>query len=411
MELGKEIIIDIVRFNNEGDGVGLYNDLVVFVKGALIDEKVHVKIIDAKKNYAVGKLIGVLSPSEERSVPVCPYFNICGGCNIMHMSEKLQLDFKKKKIEDVFKKVCNKEVEIKDIYSANNLYYRNKVFLRVEGNEIGYYKNKTNELINIDKCMICDEQINDVITIIKDFINHYKTHKINEVMIRIARDEVMVYFDSLNKRWYEKIIERLKFVSSIYVGKELIYGLESINQKLNELVFDISPKSFFQVNPKVAEKMFDFALKNVLDQNITVDLYSGTGTIAMALAKKSRRVIAIESNKNAVEDAKGNLLLNDVDNIDFKLGKVEDLIDELKEINVDTIVLDPPRTGSDKKTLKSLLKIKPKSIVYISCNPVTLARDYNVIRSMYDIEEIRGFDMFPNTYHVETVMILEKKDV
>ncbi len=410
MELGKEIIVDIIRFNNEGDGVGIYNDLVIFVKGALIDEKVHIKITDIKKNYAVGKLIGILVPSEERVMPVCPYYNQCGGCDIMHMSENLQIEFKKKKIEDIFKKVCNKEVEVKEVYSENNLYYRNKVFLRVSGNEIGYYKNKSNELIDIEKCMICDEKINEVITKIREFIGYYKSHKINEVMIRIARDEIMVYLDNLNKRWYAKFIERLNQVNSIYVGKDLIYGIDTINQKLNDLVFDISPKSFFQVNPKVAEKMFEFALKRVVDQNITVDLYSGTGTIAMGLAKRSRRVIAIESNKNAVEDAKSNMLFNDVDNIDFKLGKVEDLIDELKEINIDTLVLDPPRTGSDKKSLKALLKIKPKCIIYISCNPVTLARDYNVIRSMYDISDIKGFDMFPNTRHVETVMVLEKKD-
>ena len=409
MELEKELIIDIVRFNNEGDGVGLYNDFVIFVKGALIDEKVHVKIVDIKKNYAVGKLIGVLSPSEERRVPICPYYNTCGGCNIMHMSEELQLEFKKKKIEDIFKKVCKIDLNVKEICSYNNLNYRNKVVLRVEGNKIGYYKPRSKDLVDIEECKICDEKINDTIKIIREYINHYKTHKIHEVIIRTARDEVMIYFDSLNPTWQNKFIERCKNVTSIYVKNKLINGLDSINQKINNLGFDISPKSFFQVNPETASNLYKYALKRVNDQNITVDLYSGTGTIAMALAEKSRRVIAIESNKSAVANAKSNLDLNDIDNVEFKLGKVEDLIDELKEFNIDTLVLDPPRSGSDKKTLKSLLKIKPKSIVYISCNPVTLARDYNVIRSMYDILEVKAFDMFPNTHHVETVMILERK--
>ena len=410
MELKKELIIDIVRFNNEGDGVGLYNDFVIFVKGALIDEEVQVKIVDIKKNYAIGKLIGVLSPSEQRRVPVCPYYNTCGGCNIMHMSEELQLEFKKKKIEDIFKKVCKIDLNVKEICSYNNLNYRNKVVLRVEGNKIGYYKPRSKDLVDIEECKICDEKINDTIKIIREYINHYKTHKIHEVIIRTARDEVMIYFDSLNPTWQNKFIDRCKNVTSIYVKNKLIYGLDSINQKINNLGFDISPKSFFQVNPETASNLYKYALKRVNDQNITVDLYSGTGTIAMALAEKSRRVIAIESNKSAVANAKSNLDLNDIDNVEFKLGKVEDLIDELKEFNIDTLVLDPPRSGSDKKTLKSLLKIKPKSIVYISCNPVTLARDYNVIRSMYDILEVKAFDMFPNTHHIESLLVLEKKN-
>ena len=272
MELEKELIIDIVRFNNEGDGVGLYNDFVIFVKGALIDEKVHVKIVDIKKNYAVGKLIGVLSPSEERRVPICPYYNTCGGCNIMHMSEELQLEFKKKKIEDIFKKVCKIDLNVKEICSYNNLNYRNKVVLRVEGNKIGYYKPRSKDLVDIEECKICDEKINDTIKIIREYINHYKTHKIHEVIIRTARDEVMIYFDSLNPTWQNKFIERCKNVTSIYVKNKLIYGLDSINQKINNLGFDISPKSFFQVNPETASNLYKYALKRVNDQNIISSL-------------------------------------------------------------------------------------------------------------------------------------------
>ena len=184
MELGKELIVKIERFNNEGEGVGLYNDFVIFVKGALIDEEVQIKITEIKKNYAIGKLINVLIPSKERVEPICPYYNTCGGCDIMHMSEKLQLEFKKKKIEDIFKKVCKLDIKVKEICSYNNLYYRNKVVLRVEGNKIGYYKPKSKELVDIDECKICDQNINEVIKIIKEYINHYKTHKINEVIIR-----------------------------------------------------------------------------------------------------------------------------------------------------------------------------------------------------------------------------------
>ena len=411
MEVGKELTVTIERFTNEGAGVAIYEGLVIFVPDALVGEEVKIKITELKKNYAIADLLEVLHISNDRTIPICPFYDKCGGCDIMHMSKDLQLNFKKNKIHDVFKKVCNLDVVVNDVCSFNSSNYRNKVVLRVEGNRIGFYEPKSNTIIDVKECMICDDLINETLFKIRDFINYYKSHGIEEVMIRVARDEVMVYLSSLNKRWYPYFIKRLNNVASIYVRDELIYGVDSINQKINDLVFDISPKSFFQINPKTAEKMFEYALKNIEDQNVCADLYSGTGTIAMSLAKKSRRVIAIESNESAVEDAKENMFLNGLDNIEFKLGRVEDLIDELIELNIDTLVLDPPRTGSDKRSLRALLKIKPKNIIYISCNPVTLARDYNVIRNLYDIKDIQPFDMFPNTHHVETVMVLEKKDV
>ena len=409
MEVGKELTVTIERFTNEGAGVAIYEGLVIFVPDALVGEEVKIKITELKKNYAIADLLEVLHISNDRTIPICPFYDKCGGCDIMHMSKDLQLNFKKVKIHDVFKKVCNLDVVVNDVCSFNSSNYRNKVVLRVEGNRIGFYEPKSNTIIDVKECMICDDLINETLFKIRDFINYYKSHGIEEVMIRVAREEVMVYLSSLNKRWYPYFIKRLNNVASIYVRDELIYGVDSINQKINDLVFDISPKSFFQINPKTAEKMFEYALKNIEDQNVCADLYSGTGTIALSLAKKSRRVIAIESNESAVEDAKENMVLNGLDNIEFKLGRVEDLIDELIELNIDTLVLDPPRTGSDKRSLRALLKIKPKNIIYISCNPVTLARDYNVIRNLYDIKDIQPFDMFPNTHHVETVMVLERR--
>lgn len=411
MELGKELIVKIIRYNNEGEGVAIFNDLVIFVPGVIVSEEVKIKIVDIKKNYARGEVIKILIPSTERRIPVCPFYNECGSCNLMHIDYNEQLDFKKKKVEDIFKKVSNIDVEVKKINSFNNLHYRNKVVLRVSEDKIGYYKEKTNTLVDINECLICDELINDIIRRIRTFIKDNKNHKIKEVMIRVAREEVLLCFDNLNKNYIDDIKDIFKDVTSLYINDELILGISSINQKILDLVFDISPKSFFQVNTLTASKLFEYALKDVNDKNICVDLYSGTGTITMLLSKKARRVIGIEVVKDAVKDAENNLLLNGIDNVEFKLGRVEDLIDELKDLNIDTLVMDPPRSGSDKRSLRSLLKFKPKEIIYISCNPITLARDYNVIKNLYEIKEIQLFDMFPNTTHVETVMVLEKKDV
>ena len=411
MEIGKELIAKIVRLNNEGEGVAIFDGLVIFVPGTLIDEEVKIRITDMKKNYAKGEIVKILIPSNKRRIPVCPFYEKCGSCNLMHMDYEEQLEFKRTKVIGIFKKVSNIDVNINKVNTFNNLYYRNKVVFRVDQDKIGYYIPKTNTLVDITECLICDKQINEVLNRLRTFIKENKNHKIKEVMIRVAREEVMVSLDKINEEYLDKIKDLFKDITSLYIDNELIIGIPSINQKMNDLVFDISPKSFFQVNVETASKLYEYALKDVIDKNITVDLYCGTGTITMLLANKSRRVIGIEVVEDAVKDAENNLLLNSIENVEFKLGRVEDLIDELKDLNIDTLVMDPPRSGSDKKSLRALLKIKPKEIIYISCNPVTLARDYNVIKNLYNIKEIELFDMFPNTYHVETVMILEKKDV
>ena len=410
MEIGKELIVKIIRLNNEAEGVALYNGFVIFVPSALINEEVRVKIVKVNKNYANAKIVKVLIPSEKRRIPVCPFYDKCGSCNLMHMEVSEQLDFKKYKVESVFKKIANIVINLDRAYSYNNLNYRNKVVFRVEEDRIGYYRPKSNSLVDINECLICDEKINETLSKIRDFIKENTDHSIKEVMIRVAKEELLVRFDNLNELYEEKIALIINNANSIYVGDKLIYGIPSINQKINDLVFDISPKSFFQVNFETASKLYEYALKDIDDKNVCVDLYSGTGTITMLLAKKARRVIGIEVVEDAVKDAKNNLLLNNIDNVEFKQGKVEDLIDEIKDLNIDTLVMDPPRSGSDKKTLKSLLKIKPKEIVYISCNPVTLVRDYSILRSLYNIKEIKAFDMFPNTIHVETVMVLERRN-
>lgn len=409
MNINEEYDVEILRENNEGDGVASVNGFIVFVKGALKNEKVKIKIDEVNKNYAVGSIIEIKEKSINRRIPICPYFYDCGGCNLMHMDYNSQLEFKKNKIESIFKKICNIDIKLSSIYSYNIQNYRNKVVFKVENDKIGFYKKRTNEIIDINECIITDKKINEVLLKFRGFIKENVNHKIKNVMIRICSDELMISIDNLNNEYKEKFIELFNYVSSIYINNELVHGVESLNQKLNGLVFDVSPKSFFQVNPVTAEKLYNKALSFVSNSDTIVDLYSGTGTITMLLAKKARKVIGIEVVKEAVEDAKNNMLLNHIDNIEFICDKVENKIDTLKETNIDTLIMDPPRGGSDKKTLKSLLEIEPKKIIYISCNPITLARDINVLREKYDIKDVNAFDMFPNTYHVETICVMERK--
>lgn len=323
MNINEEYDVEILRENNEGDGVASVNGFIVFVKGALKNEKVKIKIDELNKNYAVGSIIEIKEKSINRRIPICPYFYDCGGCNLMHMDYNSQLEFKKNKIESIFKKICNIDIKLSSINSYNTQNYRNKVVFKVENDKIGFYKKRTNEIIDINECIITDKKINEVLLKLRGFIKENINHKIRNVMIRICSDELMISIDNLNNEYKEKFIELFNYVSSIYINNELVHGVESLNQKLNGLVFDVSPKSFFQVNPVTAENLYNKALSFVSDSDTIVDLYSGTGTITMLLAKKARKVIGIEVVKEAVEDAKNNMLLNHIDNIEFICDKVE----------------------------------------------------------------------------------------
>lgn len=409
MQVNKIYEIKILRQNNEGLGIGMIDGIVTFTNGALPNEIVKVKVKKIYKNYAIGDLVEVIEKSIDRRVPICPFFSECGGCNLMHQSYESQLEFKKDKIISIFKKICNMDIDLEKVNSYNIFNYRNKVVFKVRKDKIGFYKPKTNELIDIDKCIISDEKINEYLLKIREFIKENIDNGINEVMIRVCDNKVMVSLDNIKEEYTNKFIKSLDGVSSIYINNKLVFGLSSLNQRLNNLVFNVSPKSFFQVNPVVAENLYKKVLQFAHNSDLILDLYSGTGTITMLLSKKAKKVIGVEVVKDAVGDAKNNLLLNNINNVEFICGKVEDKIDELKKLKADVFVLDPPRSGSDKKSLKSILEIKPKKIIYISCNPVTLARDINVLKEKYELSEISAFDMFPQTYHVECVCVLNRK--
>lgn len=402
--------VSITRLNNEGMGIALIDNLVVFIKNALIDEKVKIKIIDIKNNYALGEVIEIIESSDKRIKPICPYYETCGGCACMHMTYEEELKFKKDKIKSIFKKISNIDINIKDIYSYKEFNYRNKVVLKIKNNIIGFYEEKTNNIVSIDKCFLVDELINKEIINLKEFISTYNDNGINEIMIRVINGKIMFSLDNINNDIKDIFIKNFNHLDSIYINNKLEYGNNNLEEIIQDLKFNISPKSFFQVNKNVSEEMYKKAVSYIDDSDTTLDLYSGTGTITSLASKKSKNVIGIEVNKDAVNDANNNIKLNNINNVRFICDKVENRIEELSNLNIDNIILDPPRTGSDKKTLKYILEINSKKIIYISCNPVTLARDYNTLKEKYDIKEISAFDMFPRTYHVETVCVLKIRE-
>ena len=411
MKINNYYVTNILRMNNEGEGVCIIDNITTFVKYALPLELVRVRIDKIYDNYARATLIEIVEKSKNRTDPICPNFYTCGGCNLMHLYYKKQLEFKKEKVQSIFKKISKEDIYIKNIYSYNDLFYRNKVVFKVKDNRIGFYKEKTNELIDIEKCFIIDNRINDVLLVIRNFINKYSDNDISEVMIRIINNEVMLSINNINNKIKQFFLDYFKDLDSIYINNALVYGKKLLNEKINNLNFSISPKSFFQVNKNVSEMVYEKAISYINKSDLTLDLYSGTGTISMLLSKKSNQVIGVEVVKDAVNDAILGIEKNKIDNVKFICEKVENVIDKLKKLNIDNVILDPPRSGSDRKSLNSILEISPNQIIYISCNPVTLARDYNILKEKYLIKDINLYDMFPNTYHVETVMVLEKKDV
>lgn len=409
MHLEDTYEVKIIRLNNEGLGVALVDKFVVFVKNALVNEIVKIKITEVNDNYAKADVINYIETSSNRVIPSCPFYEKCGGCNLMHMNYESQISFKKDKVKSIFKKISNIDIDIKDIIYDKEYNYRNKVTLKVKNDKIGLYREKTNDIINVDKCLLLDNKINDELIKLELFVHRYKNNNISEIMIRVINDKIMLSLDTINKEVRDSFINNFDHVESIYINNKLVYGNEFLKETINGLEFNISPKSFFQVNKNIMTKMYDKAI-SYIKGGTTLDLYSGTGTLSMLASKTSDEVIGIEVVKDAVKDANNNIELNNIKNVSFICDKVENKIDELRNKIIDNIIMDPPRSGSDKKSLNSILEIEPKQIIYISCNPVTLARDYNTLKEKYNIKEITLFDMFPNTYHIESLMVLERKN-
>ena len=398
----------ILRLNNEGEGIASLDGKLCFIKGALPDELVNIEIVEDKGNYFIGKLLNVVTPSENRVIPKCPYYDKCGGCELMHQVNNKNLEFKQDKVKGIFKKICELDIN-PEIYSFNELNYRNKVTLKVSNNELGYYEEKTHNIVDIDKCLLLDESINDVISKLKSFIQG-KEHNITEIMIRSILNEIMISFDNLNLIYKDELLSLLP-QASIYIKDENISGNTKLIEQIEDYKFYVSPKSFFQVNTVTFKELYKYVISKLDNEETALDLYSGTGTISILMSKYFNKVYGIEVSSSSIMDANENLKLNNISNVEFIEGKVEDKIDLLRELKVNTVIMDPPRSGSDNKSLTSIMKINPKKIIYISCNPVTLARDYNVLKEQYSLKSIDLFDMFPQTSHVETVMVLEKKDV
>lgn len=396
----------IEKLDYYGRGISRSSGKVYFIENALKDEDVSITLLKEKKKYCEAKLKEISNISKDRTEAKCKYYNVCGGCQLMHIKEEKQEEFKKEKVEEILKKFPKYNKDVNDIVFSKNFNYRNKVVLHVKDNKLGFYKNKTNELIEIDKCLLLNPVINDLISYLKNYIELKDIEKIT-IKVGNKTNEVMLIIDGSIAK-YQKLLE---IVDVLIINEKVMTTKDYITSYIGNKKYIIKKNSFFQVNYDISTRMYN-KVKDVIvkekSKNV-LDLYCGTGTIGIYISDVVSKITGIEVVSDAIEAANINKKINNVENIEFILGKVEDKLDFISNNNIDTIIVDPPRSGLHKKVIPTLEKISPKTIIYVSCDPITMARDINLLSNNYELVEVTPYDMFPNTYHVECVAVLKLK--
>ena len=397
------------RLDDFGRGITFVNNKICFVTNALEGEEVELEVVGEKSKYCEGKSTKIIKESKSREIVKCPYYDSCGGCNVSHMTYEEELLFKERKVKRILKKYAGLENVIKEIIKTDRNYYRNKVTLKVKDGHIGYFQNKSYDLVNIDYCYLCNEKINEVIK----KLNNVDLFGINEVVIRCNYDnEILLYLiGTLEDE--DSLVKELDDINNIvlnnYKSIRVLKGNSYLIDKIGDYSFRVSYNSFFQVNSRGVEILYNKVREyaNLNGEETVLDLYCGTGTIGTYLSKHAKSVFGIEINKNAIEDANYNKEINNIENIDFLCEDISKIKNYY--LGTEIVVVDPPRSGLSLEAIHNILEIKAKKIIYVSCEPMTLARDLNIIKEFYNVKEITLIDMFPNTYHCESVCVLERK--
>lgn len=453
VEKNKEYILDIISQGYEGEGIAKINDTFpIFIEGALKGEKVNAKIVKSKKNFAYAKLINVIEPSKERCEARCKINKRCGGCKLQHSTYKEQLNFKFERVKDCISKIGKLDASIVKfpLGMEEPWRYRNKVQLPIgiiNGElKIGFFAPRSHEIIDMETCLIQDEIADKVVKLTKDWIkkSNIKPYNIDgkydesgilrHIMIRrgFTTNEIMIVLvtngrklphkDEFIKLMLDNIVGVKSIVQNInskptnvILGNECItlWGEPTISDYIGDFKFNISPLSFFQVNPIQTEVLYGKALEyaKLTGSETVFDAYCGTGTITLFLSQKAKKVYGVEIIPQAIENANINAKENNVDNVEFFVGESEAIIPDLinNGIKADVVVVDPPRKGCDVKLLNAITNINSERIVYVSCDPSTLARDLAILEENgYKTIEVQPVDMFPQTAHIENVALLIK---
>ncbi len=447
IQKNQEYIVEIIDNGYEGEGIAKIDNFTIFIPGAIKGEKIKILIVKVLSSHAFGKILEIIKKSEKRKEVDCLTYKRCGGCNLRHIEYEETLKIKQDVVQNLVNKILKNKIKVQETVGMKNpFHYRNKAQYPLGINNkgepiIGVFANRTHEVIPIEKCLIQNPQSEQIAKYILNFIKENKISIYNEntrkglfrhivIKIGIRTGQIMciLVVNGENILKEEQLINELitKFPqiktivknvnmknTNVILGQRNInvYGNGYIEDILGKYTFKISPLSFYQVNPIQAEKLYNLGVEmaQISKDDTVFDLYCGIGTISLFMAKYAKKVYGIEIVKEAIDAAKENAKINNVDNTEFYAGDVEVVLDELinkNKVKADIVMFDPPRKGLDKKSINNILQIKPKKLVYISCNPATLIRDLKMFEEQYEIKTIIPVDMFPWTSHIECVSLL-----
>lgn len=447
IQKNQEYIVDIIDNGFEGEGIAKIDNFTIFIPETIKGEKVRVLIVKVLSSHGFGKVIEILEKSQARQDVDCNTYKRCGGCNLRHVKYEETLKMKQNAVQSLVNKTLKNKLQIKETVGMENpLHYRNKAQYPIGINKkgepvIGVFANRTHEVIPIDNCLIQNKKSEEIAKFIIEFIKEKNIsiydekkgkglvrHIVTKVGIKTGEIMCVIVINGHKIPNENELVENLKTRypeikaivkninmknTNVILGQENInlYGNGYIEDILGEYKFKISPLSFYQVNPVQAEKLYNLgvSMAEITKNDVVFDLYCGIGTISLFMSKFAKKVYGIEIVEEAVKMAKENAQNNNVSNTEFFAGDVEIVLDDLinnKGLKADVVMFDPPRKGLDKKSIDNILNIRPKKIVYISCNPATLIRDLADFENEYDIKTIIPVDMFPFTSHVECVAVM-----
>lgn len=451
MKTNDIIELTIEDVTREGMGIGHFEGIAVFVEDAAPGDTVKCKITKFKKSYAIGKIIKIIKPSKSRISSICKAFPQCGGCSFFHIDYQTELKIKEKWVKDALQRIAKLAIDVLPIIGSPKIHnYRNKsqfpVGLNKDGKTvIGFYERKSHDIVAIDSCLISSTAANEAVKTIKQFIDKNNISVYDEAKKRgLIRNIYVRSLESTNQTLitivingdslphFQQLIEMLKENVSGFCGLILninksdtnlvlgqkyitLFGEDKITEELLGVNFSVSPQSFYQINSIQAKRMYEI-VRDFADLNkseTVLDLYCGIGTMTLILAKEAKEAIGIEIVPQAIEDAKKCAKENKIENAEFICADANKAVELLKEKNAkpDTIIVDPPRKGLDAETIDSIIKLSPKKLIYVSCDPATLARDLKILNeNFFNVIKCQPLDMFPRTAHVESIALLTKKE-